>query len=233
MQLLHAANHEDLLLQLPSISLAVPSRADGRAKHHTETYSIVRLLNSMPFDYFLYPLSLVRRERPDFEIQSGEISIGIEHTEAISENAAKEAYLRSQGAGPNVYFVKRASINEPRKSRKELLAEIEADEPGEPWMGDSIERDWSVAMAHFVRKKMEVATRPGFQRLDQNWLLIYDNWPAVGLKSERGISYLQRELDAANPWEVFDRIFVENDSLIHELFPANQVNHYDVNHGGL
>ncbi|WP_283188427.1 hypothetical protein [Pseudomonas sp. PMCC200344] len=44
--------------------------------------------------------------------------------------------------------------------------------------------EWAEAIAYFVRRKMEIVSKPGFQRFEQNWLLVYDNWrePARDLK---------------------------------------------------
>ena len=228
--LLTATNYHDLISKLPSIDVLVPSRANGRKKHHTETYSIVRLLSTLPPEALEYPLSLVKRERPDFELQCPGFSIGIEHTEAISENAAKEAFLRAGGAGPNVYFTKKASISEPRKSSKQLLEEIKSNDPGEPWVGDSIEREWAEAIAHFAKKKIDALAKPGFQRLPQNWLLIYDNWPATGLGSSEGIPYVQEALNRVDSWSSFNRIFIQSESLLIDLSSNDRVAQYDVKH---
>lgn len=157
MNMLTAKTFDQLHTQLRGINVVVPARAAGRTKEQVETYSIVRLLGSIPHDLEAFPLQLVKRERPDFLLTLGARKVGIEHTEAISQNAAKEAFLRSKGHGPDVHFTRAASVHEPRKSSKELIAEIEADRPSAPWEGDSVERKWAEAMAHFIAEKVEVA----------------------------------------------------------------------------
>jgi hypothetical protein len=230
MKMLTAGFHKDLYAQLPAVNVTVPSSGEGRTTDRKEIYAIIRLLSSLPHETFSYPLSVVKLERPDFEIRCNDFSIGVEHTEAIPRNAAHEAKLRADGAGPSVYMVSKTSIDEPRKHKKTLLAEIEANEPGEPWIGDEMEREWVSAIVHFVSKKMNVASREGFQRFSQNWLLIYDNIPAVGLMKDEGITFLMEAIEIAAPWSIFNRIFILDDSMLIEISQLTGVTQHAVNH---
>ena len=150
--IVEAARIDQISSRLRAANVTVPGRAGGRHKEQVETYSLVRVLGSRPYALTDFPLKLVKRERPDFLLTLSGAEIGIEHTEAITQNAAKEAFLRDGDAGPEVHFLRPASLTEPPKSSEELRAEIAADEMGPGWFGDSVERGWVHAMTFFVMK---------------------------------------------------------------------------------
>jgi len=227
--ILEATQIDELHSFLRAENVEVPGRASGRTRDHVEIYSIVRLLATRPYTLADFPLRLLKQERPDFVLTLNGNEVGIEHTEAISQNDAKEAALRDAGIGPDMHYVKPASLTEPPKSSKQLKAEIEADEMGPGWCGDSVERGWAEAMEHFVQKKMDSVQRPGYLRLARNWLVIYDQWPAPILKLSSALPHLRRRLDALSSWTVFDRIFMLDESALIEL-DATSTWLYCVNH---
>ncbi|MFT3754878.1 MAG: hypothetical protein QM769_02850 [Pseudoxanthomonas sp.] len=226
---LTAHNIADFHDHLRSINVDVPSRSEGRGTVHVETYSIVRLLGSLPFRIENFPLTLVKDECPDYLLTLNGKQVGIEHTEAISTNAAKEAALRDEGYGPDYYFARIPSLHEPRKSRKQLIEEIEANKSGPGWFGDSLEKNWAEAMAYFIGKKVVTASKAKFRRFDQNWLLIYDNWPTFAIKHDKALAYLYPNLAPSSPWQTFNRIFILDEKILLDLLPTGHC-FYDVNH---
>lgn len=87
-------NGPELLAALRGIDISVPPRSAGRKTEHTETWTICRLLSTLEASGLLsYPVALTHRDRPDFHLQSGSRDIGIEVTEAISEQYAAYAAL--------------------------------------------------------------------------------------------------------------------------------------------
>ncbi|GAA0405233.1 hypothetical protein ACFOY5_08150 [Massilia aurea] len=105
----------------------------------------------------------------------------------LAENVAHESTLRAT-VGQNTYLMRSAVVGEPRKSKKQLLAEIEEDRMPPPMMGDSVERAWAEAIAHFVDNKVASAKKPGYAAHDEHWLVIYDNWPAPALQRQLALS---------------------------------------------
>lgn len=134
--------------------------------------------------------------------------MGIEITEAVSENAARSSVLRASGIGPSVYFPPREIPGERVKTMDELRRDIESDESGPPWMGDEPERDWSKVMLHFANKKLGKASRPGFTKHDRNWLLIYDNWGLPAVDYWEAGCLLESAAKEAGILETFDTLFV-------------------------
>jgi hypothetical protein len=207
----------DLWTELSKIDVVVPRRSKGRTKDHVELYSIVRLLTSIPESSLKYPLELAKSERPDFVLGLDRLEVGIELVEAVPENEAHKNFLRDKIDGPEFHFIDRARISDAKKTTQALIDEIVADEPGEAWEGNSAEVDWCEAMLHFVEKKIAVASRQGFRRFEQNWLLIYDNWPCPPLNYEIVMPKLHGCLLKTRAWETFDRIYIQDDSRLLEL----------------
>lgn len=213
--LLAAATFEELHDRLPYLNKEVPPHPTPRG-NIPEFYTMVRLLASIPLSTTDFPLRLTKDESPDFVLHLGSVSIGVEQTEAVAENAVHESKLRAaQGGG--AYLVQPAVIGEPRKSRKQLLSEIAATRFPEPMVGDSVERGWVDAMLHFIKKKADSAQKPGYAAHDQQWLAIYDNWTAPALKRAYALSLLQEALQASDPFTVFDHVFILTGQMVVEL----------------
>lgn len=218
---LDVASINALVPALRGCDVVVPERAKGRDKSDVERYSIVRLLGTLAWSPLDFPLRLHKSERPDFILDAGGRMTGIEHTETITENAAKEAFLRSRGHGPDAYFPRQMVLNEPRKSSREMIQEIRADRMGGASFGDSVERSWVEAMLHFIRDKIKDAQKPGFERFGRNWLIMYDNWSAHGLHREDAAMRLSKALEQDPPWETFDRIFILDERVLVDLEPTS------------
>ncbi len=180
----------ELAARLAELNIDVPARSDGRRNHHAERYCIAHLLATLPVERLSFPLTLAHSDRPDFLLAMPDGDVGIEHTEAVPENVARAEFLREKGLGPDVYFIPRSAPGEPRKTAAELRREIEADASGGGWVGDSPERQWATAMAHYIREKLPKAMADGFVRYRSNWLIVYDNWPLPAINYAKAASYL-------------------------------------------
>lgn len=214
---------------LRAANVTVPGRANGRTHDQVEIYSLIRVLASRPYRLSDFPLKLVKRERPDFLLSANGVVTGVEHTEAVPQNAAKEASLRDRGIGPETYYVQPAAIGERAKSSKEIRAEIEAGKMGEGWMGDSAERSWVEAMTQFVSDKIQSAQSPDYARFDRTWLVIYDNWPAPILNHAKAVPLLTAELAKLATWSVLERVFILDESVLLEI-EQTAVHVHCVNH---
>lgn len=229
--MLQAYSDSDLLSALSDIDVSVPRRSEGRTKEHTERYAIAHLLSTLSRNGVLaYPLCLVRRERPDFLLTLGTMQIGIEHTEAVPQNEAHKTVLREKVNGPDVFFISHHQAGERKKSTKELVGEIETNQAGDGWAGDSVEREWASAMFHFIEQKVATLRKDGFTKFEQNWLLIYDNWPLPAVDRHNAADFLQQLIDESSILNEFARIdiitgkYVLNVSNEHsELYEINDL----------
>jgi hypothetical protein len=218
-----ANNPAELAAELAALDIDVPPRSEGRQSHHVERYCIAHLLATLPAERISFPLTLAHRDKPDFLLTMSGIAIGIEHTEAVPTSVARSQAMREQGLGADVYFTPHAKPGEQRKTAKEIRDEIEADVPGEGWVGDAPEREWAEAIAHYVRDKLPKAMDVGFERYAFNWLIVYDNWPLPAVKYSVAASYLAPLLVDMSAFSVFDAIFIHDESFMCQLSEKGEV----------
>ncbi len=167
----------------------------------------------MQADLITYPVRLTHRDRPDFLLTMGNRSIGIEHTEAVHQNEAHKDFLREKIKGPRTWFISRVLPGEPPKGRKELIKEIEDNNPGDGWEGDSAEIEWADAMLHLVRHKLTAINKAGFDRFAENWLLVCDNWSLPAPDIRKAAPLFLEGVKQSGALQEFDRIFVMTSKL--------------------
>ncbi|MFO1369455.1 MAG: hypothetical protein U1F46_10710 [Marinagarivorans sp.] len=214
--IINANGKQELLLLLDSLCPEVPPRTMGRTSNHTEMYAIVGLLKYLcERNEFKYPICLSKGQRPDFKVEHPDISIGIEHTEAVCPNAAQLDSLRVRGLIPDIYFARKSIPGEKKKSAKKLIEEIKNNHLNPPWMGSEPEENWAAAMAYHIHKKdkhYQDITWP----TNEKWLLIYDNWRAPALDVAQALVELEK-LTQTNPATFFEHIFILSNKRIHQL----------------
>ncbi len=177
----------ELFKILAGIDIRVPPRSEGRTTEHCETWSICRLLATLAKHKILeFPIQLIKRERPDFLLVTGERRIGIEVTEAVNSEYARattlpEADIEGAIIDPSLFKwgTRRRKLNELRSivSQKELTG------PG--WEGTSVESEYAEAIFDVINLKTKKLHTNGFEKFDENWLAVYCNimLPALELKA--------------------------------------------------
>ena len=207
--MIEAKSKESLLHALSEINISVPLRSEKRESDHVELYAIAYMLATLAQEEKLnYPLILRKSERPDFLLLSGENKIGIEHTEAVSENVAQSDFLQEKGRRHEVQFVRCPEPGEKRKKSKRLISELEENNPGDGWAGDSVEREWAAAMFYFVNKKICTAQKPEYKLFESNWLLIYDNWRLPAIHLEEALSLFRQLCSEGDIFSTFSCFFI-------------------------
>jgi hypothetical protein len=227
--MLQAYSYSELLRVLAEIDISVPRRSEGRTKEHTERYAIAHLLSALVGkDRISYPLCLIQRERPDFLLTLDTEQIGIEHTEAVPQNEAHRTVLREKGNGPDVFFISHHQPGEPKKSAKELIEEIEANHAGDGWAGDSVEREWADAMFHFIKQKVATLRKDEFERFEQDWLLIYDNWSLPALDRRKATPFLHKLVNEREVLHEVARIYIITGQYLCQVASAG-IQLFDIN----
>lgn len=207
--LVEAGSADALRALLVDIDVHVPPRHEKRTTTQVERYDIVHLLATLPGDRWAYPLKVHHADRPDFLLVDGTgRRIAIECVEVVSVNDAKKAHLRGLGHGPEMHYVERAVPGERLRPTKRLLKEITEDRPGPAWYGDSAEREWAAAMAHFATEKATSVGKDGYERGDETWLLVYDNWPLPSVKSDVAARHFIAQPVLAEILDTFGCVFV-------------------------
>jgi len=213
-----ASSDSDLRRILAESDITVPQRTKGRTKDHIERYTMTHLLSALMGEGIAkYPLRLIHRDRPDFLLYMGEQRIGIEHVEAISENEAHRKVLRERGYGLEVYFISHKKPGEPRKKAKKLIEEIEKNITGDGWEGDSVETEWAAAMLYFLKQKIATVRKEGFERFDEDWLLIYDNWNLPAPDRDKATQALHDLIIRSGGLQEFKYVFIMTGQLFCEV----------------
>lgn len=227
-RLLQAVDKVDLLQKLQDLHFLVPRKGQGRKKEHVEKYSAFQFFQVMAQnDQLSYPFALVHRDKPDFVASLANLKIGIEVVEAVPQNKALEqasrASLPKRRAWGRLY-----GITERNKKFDEIKNEIEVGNKivtsedieisedilddkvfGVSFLDDEIEMRWVEAMIYFVNKKRMILNKNNFEKLEKNWLLVYDNWPAPALDYDEAMPLLVDKISIKQTWQHdFDSIFL-------------------------
>ena len=145
-------NYPELLIALKSMDISVPARTNGRKTHHAESWTICRMLSTLgDCGHLDYPLSLKHRDRPDFLLQSGAVEIGIEATEAVSEQYAAYSALAEREFPEALREPAHFKLGAPKRTLKEMREILRRGKlTAEPWAGDQPEKEWATYMANVV-----------------------------------------------------------------------------------
>ena len=163
---------------LGNTNLEVPGRISGRSKDHTERWIICRLLATLADKGRLgFPLSLTHLEKPDFTLAVPGRTIGVEATEAISEDFARCAALAERENPNAVIDMSKFRWGDPPKSLAALREILNASRfDGDGWSGESAELEWARYIASIVVSKTS-KLGCGHRPHPAYWLAIYDNLP--------------------------------------------------------
>ena len=217
-----------LLGVLRGIDVTVP-RSGANRKEQVERAVICHLLTALAnAESLACPLTLVRRERPDFLITAGEMRIGAEVTEAFLDGyrhyvavAEKEFpdeefpdLLLEPGhfrwGGPE------RTPAEVGELSRQLLAQDRLT--ARPYYGNELEQQWAAVIRSKVDGKLDKLKHPEFEKCDENWLAIYDNLPICD--RVKAIALLQPML--SDLWvgaPRFDVIFIQGDTYVLRITP--------------
>lgn len=211
------ANAEELFAALADVDLSVPARIDGRTTHHTETWTICRLLSTLAKTGNLaFPLSVTHRDRPDFLLQTGEVRIGVEVTEAISQQYAAYCAL-AEREFPNALLepalFRFAPSQLTTQQMREFLRQPQLSSDG--WSGDRPEQAWASFLQSVVDAKLAKLAHADFAKFDLTWLSVYDNLPLPDIQLDRAIAILRTLLQ--DRWAQvpgFEVVYVERGPVI-------------------
>lgn len=227
--MIKAESNTEMLSLLSAEDISVPPRHKGRSTDHTEKYCLFKMLATLASNNLLkYPIEIIKQERPDFVFKTNGQSIGIEQTEAVPENLARQDFLRSKMNKNEVRFISKHHPKEEKKTAKQLKHEINNIVPSGGWAGDSVEVNWSEAMGYYIKQKEINALKPGYTSFEENCLLIYDNWPAAALDTEVGADYLAKRLKSTKHNYDFKIIYILSHGYL-LVFSSNNYHKYKVN----
>lgn len=174
-------------------------------------------------NYLSYLLRLIHRNKPDFLLRYGQREVGVEFTEAISEEMAETRAL-AEHIGEKVTLsmdhFKRGTPKRTAAGRRQIIR-TQPVVPG--WADEEAEHEWALSIMESVLAKTKDFDKPGFKKYDRNWLLIYDNL-SVQLEEieeiQNAIGYLRAALNSY--WvkkNRYDGVLVEIRNQLIEIQP--------------
>lgn len=220
-----ANSKTDLFRHLKEMDTTVP--LEGRTTQHRERWSICRLLSTLAKnDYFIYPLEVLHRDRPDFVLRkSSNHSIGIEITEVIPTELAHAEAVQERDYPDSILDLSSSfRWSDPPKTRQDLIKLLSADKISvdSGWAGDTLERECAKATKDTILKKTDTLNKAGFEQFHENWLLLYENmgmW-MMGNKNQLR-KFLMPLLQGywEGPQTIFNAVFIVISSNIIEIRP--------------
>lgn len=219
-----AKTPEKLLQKLKQIDISVPGRTKGRKTEHSEKWAIVRFLSTYLNENQLdFPISIVHRDKPDFLMTCNVVNYGIECTEAIPKqyawaHALLEIYFPNGNLEPD--FFKWGTPTRSREEILDILSKSQDELHGEPWFGNSVEKEWAQGMYECITHKTQKFYNDDFEKFEKNYLLIYDNIPQAANNLTKSTNYLNRLLNKYwnnNSRTIFTKILIESKEYIVQL----------------
>ena len=221
-----AQSPSELLVILQATEISVPPRTKGRTKEGCERWSMYRLLSTLAARNLIeYPVHLHHQDKPDFRMQTGRENVGIEVTEAISQDYAAASAL-SEKENPDAVIdmslFKWGGQSKTVDELREIISQKKLTGPG--WEGDSPEGEWGEVITQIIETKHMRLVSPEFESVSTNWLLIYDNLPLPNPEPILSLNYLSHNLRSY--WlrsPRFDSIYVESGDEIFRLTALGSV----------
>lgn len=224
--LFRACTPSQLVEAISALQVKVPPRHLGRETWQAEQWAVHKLLKALPLHRYRFPVTLSRSERPDFMLAMDGITIGIEHTEAVSHVEAKIDFEQGKlaeetGISPPPRMVDAREPNDPRIGKEEAQTHTGN---GTPFVGDEMQQNWLTAMSHFITAKADKFA--SYQSCDRRAVLVYDNWTLPGLEVTECAELLQRWLMTSGVFSKVDEVFVlRHDSLMDATVTGIQIIH--------
>jgi hypothetical protein len=168
-----------------------------------------------------FPLTLERSDRPDCLLTIGSKKIGIEITEAVSQQYAAYCALAEREFPEVLLQPDHFRWGMPKMSLEEMRELLrQSQSTSKPWLGDRPEQEWALFIQSVVDTKLAKLAHPEFATFEENWLAIYDNLPLPNVHLAKGIEYLMPLLkDRWARAPGFSTIFIEHGPVIARLTP--------------
>ena len=188
--LLDSDTEDGLERQLQGLKVDVPPRVRDtatEAREHAQMYHLLRAL--LASRQLVLPVRLCKREAPDFLLQTGDIRIGVETTEAINPDYVRaQVHPAAQGehAVVDASLYKWGTQGRPKSQIREEAGRTRLS--GLPWMDDSVEREFAQSIKDVVLEK-GCKLRSHYTIFDSNRLLIYHNQPSPGIHIDKARAY--------------------------------------------
>lgn len=207
--------------RLERIDTTVQSRHENHkhARHarkdQAEIHTLVGMLRFAGHLPVPMPARVIHSDRPDFKILGADTEIGIQIVEAISQTTAAVECERGRiPNAPQLHWAIKQQPGEMKASAERVRDLVLKNNPGDGYGGDGT-MAWAEAIVHFVHRKIETASKPGFEKLKQTWLLVYDNWQEHNTDPDQANRLLHGMLLDRGAFDTFQWILILTSPNLH------------------
>ncbi len=221
-----ALSADDLLQKIASRKVSVPPHGSGQTHEHgriREAWVAFRFLHTIAKCPLLsYPIRVEFSDKPDLILvfeRKGQMTIGIEITEATSQNSVKLQVELERDGIDGVWHIPEHKWSDSQRDLEKQRKIYRGELLSPPIMGDAIERNWHDAILGIISKKTKKVKHPEFRCYLHNWLLIYDNWtPHIpDWEVNTMITKVNQHLSECSWQHPFDRIFLQGSERMWKL----------------
>lgn len=199
---------------------------DSTAVHESLSIAIY-LISLSKISTLSFPITITKRESPDFLYSDSNINIGIEHSISTIEQykiALKE--LSKMPVGSNLEL----SFYSPFNRVKNKNSSIGIRQPNEKliglgYHGDSAEREWAEIISTSISKKTKLLNKEFFRKYDYNELIIEDESPVdFILEFDEAISLLKKQYQVLEKSIIYyDKIHIFTcNTFIYDVFESRR-----------
>jgi len=204
--------------------------SENRTSRHHEIYTLCLFVIAMHKQAKLnYPCHITKRESPDFSIQMGKESIGLEHTIATLESfqiaeTEWEKYPKNSVIELSHYLID----NEPYKKNSDIGIKLSTDKlTGDPIFGEKDVKEWvAIVISQLVKKNTHFKDK-NYEIFPSNELIIETQIPhKISKKHRIATTLLKETISKTNRISKlhFDKIhiFSQND-IIYDLMGSCEI----------
>ena len=177
-----------------------------------EKHAFLRLLATwVDNEQIVYPITYKHVDKPDFLVRFNKRNMGIEHTNAITQNSAHFNAVAHEEGISGCYFVDPFRRDAPKLTRKKARDILRNTPLGGVGFGDDgFEKEWALCIMDSILKKTGAISKPDFIKYDENFLLIFDNLHVIIRNVDTTMKYLNQELTEYGCQDIrFDKIFID------------------------
>lgn len=218
-----ASSETELLQVLDIMDIDVPPRNEGRIPKHTEMWLIHKFIKTLKgYNKVKFPISLVKRERPDFVLLMERNSFGVEITEVINPDYAKALSLPEASNEGSIVDASLFKWGSPKRSLSKLRNIASKNKlTGTPWIDNEVETEFTTSIIETINSKHKKYIN-GYDTFDQDCLLIYHNQSSPILDYDDVLEMISQALKEYWSEGGFNRIYVHKNNKLFEFIENNQ-----------
>ncbi len=176
--------------------ISIPERVEhgNRRRIAAERMVTFRSLATLArTDRLFYPLELVHNDKPDFWLHHGAYEVGIECSEAVSQEWSETDALLEREGRHVMLFEDNFRIGTPKRTVAERREICNSRPRGPGWGDDEMEHEWALGINKRVIAKVDAFNNPDFEKYHENWLFIWSNLPGIVTNTNTAMKYLMTE----------------------------------------